>query len=646
MVMGVPITLQEQTAADTAAPEPLENMSAKDTQRTRHNHTGLPLMPTLMLGIGLLVLVAVGSVLLLQWVTGRAIIQEFASRLIARSLYTSELALRQHLDAAVDQANFIAASIKAGRYEFSDPALDDFIAGTIAAAPQIGGLILADRDGKALRLVRGASGTTYQLDRLDITKDQQLAEIARETREQPASHWGEPVYRDLQKTTFLNYRVPIRKEDVYLGFLGIAISIETLSALAAEQSKPPEKLSFMLYGHDGVLAHPLMADGAYGRSPETPLPTLQTFGDLVIEDLPNLSALEESGIVPPLGADAREVSIDERRYFIFTREVSGYGDLPITVGGYYLASAVDAPFRLFYWATVIALAMFGGSLIVTAVIVGAISRPIRRAARGAAAIGSLDFDKVAPLSQSYFREINDLARSFNSMLDGLKAFGRYVPRTLVMRLVKEGRVGTGSEERELAVMFTDIVGFTTACEDMSAAEVADFINHHLTLVSDCIEREGGTIDKYIGDAVMAFWGAPNRVENASECACRAAIAIQHTLSTDNVRRAAEALKPIRVRVGIHFGPVVVGDIGAPNRINYTIVGDTVNAAQRLESLGKTVDPDAEVIVLISREVLEALPYGFEVIDRGAHLVKGKHEALDVNQLVEGPPGDAERQSKR
>ena len=610
-------------------------MAAKDTQRTRHNHTGLPLMPTLMLGIGLLVLVAVGSVLMLQWVTGRAIIQEFASRLIARNLYTSELALQRHLDAAVDQANFIASSIKTGRYEFTDPALDDFLAGTIAAAPQIGALILADREGKALRLLRGASGTTYQLDRLDITKDRQLADIASEVRTQPASYWGAPVYRDLRKTTFLSYRVPIRKGDVYLGYLGIAISTEALSALTAELSDPPGKLSFMLYGGDFILAHPLMADGSYGRSTETPLPALQTFGDLVIEDLRNLSTHLKSGITPPLGADARHVSIDDKRYVIFTREVSGYGDLPITVGEYRLASTVDAPLRLFNWATVIALAMFVGSLIATALIIRTISRPITRAARGAAAIGALDFDKVAPLSQSYFREINDLARSFNSMLDGLKAFGRYVPRTLVMRLVKEGQVAAGSEERVLAIMFTDIAGFTATCEDMSAAEVADFINHHLALISDCIEREGGTIDKYIGDAVMAFWGAPNRVESPAACACRAAVAIARAIAADNTERAARGLKPVQIRVGIHMGPVVVGDIGAPNRINYTIVGDAVNATQRLESLGKTVDPTAEVIVLISREIMEALPKGFELISQGTHLVKGKHEALEVYQVLDG-----------
>ncbi len=614
------------------------------TEEIEHNPPGakgLPLLPTLLFCIGLLVLLAVGSVFLLQWFTGRLIIQEFASRLIARNLYALELALRENLDAAVHQASFIAEAIEAERFALSDPGLENFIAGSIAAAPQIGAVIIADSEGKALRLLRGASDVEYQLDRLNLAEDDQLAEMASEVRSRSASYWGEPAYRDLRKITFLSYRVPIRKEEAYVGLLAIAISTKALSEVTAELSDPPERLAFMLYGHDWVLAHPLMTVGSFGQSQQSPLPSLAALGDLVIENFRSQPEPLRFGVTPPSGANASSVSIEGKRYLIFTTEVSGYVDLPITIGMYLLASAVDAPIRQFYWATVIALALFGGSLIATALIVGMISRPIRRAAIGAAAIGTLDFDKVEPLPQSIFREISDLARSFNSMLDGLKAFGRYVPRTLVLRLIQEGRVGTRTEERKLAVMFTDIAGFTTACEDKSAVEVAEFINHHLALVSGCIEHESGTIDKYIGDAVMAFWGAPNRVENPAACACRAAIAIWRALSVDNAQRVDQGLKPIQVRIGIHFGPVVVGDIGAPNRINYTIVGDTVNAAQRLESLGKVVDPKAEVIVLISRQVMTALPNGFNLIDRGAHLVKGKHDAMEVFQLVGEPISELE-----
>jgi len=165
----------------------------------------------------------------------------------------------------------------------------------------------------------------------------------------------------------------------------------------------------------------------------------------------------------------------------------------------------------------------------------------RRHCAAVAAIGKLDFDEVLPLAGSYFREINTLAHSFNAMLDGLRAFGRYVPRTLVMKLVKEGRFGSQTEERVLAIMFTDIVSFTSTCEKMSATDVASFINQHLSLVSSCVLQENGTIDKFIGDAVMAFWGAPGRIDNPAASACRAAVAIQRALAADNKRRIAAGL---------------------------------------------------------------------------------------------------------
>ena len=539
-------------------------------------------MPTLVLSIGVLVLLSVGSILAVNWITGRSIMQDLATRLIARTLATQEMALRRHLDAAIYQAKFIAKAISDGRYQFSDPALGDFLSGTFAAAPQIGGLILADPRGRALRVGRGLSNTDVRLDHIDITGDRQLAEIADEARARKEPYWGPPVFRAPTQMTYLNYRVPIRNGDVYLGFLTIAISTQVLSTLSKELSDPPRAMSFMLYGQDRILAHPLMADGSHRELEDAPLHLLRTFGDRVIANLSDLPPLDDAGIKPPAGASARKTSVDGELYFVFAREISGYGEPSISVGAYALARAVDAPLRLFYWATIIALAMLGISLIAAALMARAIAGPIRRAARGAAAIGTLDFDKVAPLSHSRFREINRLAQSFNAMLDGLKAFGRYVPRTLVTRLVKEGRIGAGTEERVLAIMFTDIVGFTAACEKMSAGEVAEFINQHLALVSACVEREGGTIDKFIGDAVMAFWGAPGRVENPAAAACLAAIAIQRTIALDNERRIVAGLEPVHIRIGIHMGRVVVGDIGAPNRINYTIVGDAVNATQRLE----------------------------------------------------------------
>ena len=590
-------------------------------------------MPTLVLGIGILVLSSVGSVLIVNWVADRRIVQEFTSRLVTRVLSAEERALRGHLGAAVNQGDFIASAISGGRYQLAEPALADFVAGTLAAAPQVEGIILSDGEGKVLRVVRGASNTEFQVDHFNIVEDTQLLALAAQIRTHKHRYWGPPLYRERRQETFLNYRVPIWRGETYLGFAALGISTRALSTLAKELSDPPRSVSFMLYGQDRVLAHPLMTEGSPRQPEDMSFPLLRTFGDPVIVNLFKLPALDENALTPPAGVLAGEPTVDGEKYLVFARAIGGYGDLQIMAGIYSLKRAVDAPLRLFYWATVLALALLGVSLIMATLMAGAIARPIRRAASGAAAIGNLDFDDVAPLPGSYFREINRLARSFNAMLDGLRAFGRYVPRTLVMRLINEGQIGARTEERVLAIMFTDIAGFTSACEKMSAGEVAEFINQHLSLVSSCIETEGGTIDKFIGDAVMAFWGAPGRVENPAASACRAAVAIQHAIAEDNKRRAAEVLAPVRIRIGIHMGLVVVGDIGATNRINYTIVGDAVNATQRLESLGKTVDPNAETVILVSRDIFAAVPAGFQFIECGFHLVKGKQERLEIYQLI-------------
>jgi adenylate cyclase len=607
--------------------------SSSSEDHLYQNKRTFRLLPTLVASIGILVLLSVGSVLIVNWIVDSRIVREYTSRLIARGLSAEERSLREHLDAAVHQGDFIASAIGGGRFKFGEPALADFLSGTLAAAPQVYGLIVSDLNGRALHLLRGATATEFTIENFDVTADRQFAAFADQIRTRRHPYWVAPIYRAPWQETFLNYFVPIWSGDTYLGFAALGITTRALSTLAKELSDPPRSASFMLYGHDRVLAHPRMSEGSPRQSENESFPLLRNFGDPVIENLDSLPPVRDIGLAAPAGVLAREPSVDGEHYFVFAREITGYRELPITVGTYYLKRAVDGPIRLFYWATILAVVLLGLSLIVGAVMAGAIARPIRRAAKGVTAIGKLDFDEVLPLAGSYFREINTLAHSFNAMLDGLRAFGRYVPRTLVMKLVKEGHYGSQIEERVLAIMFTDIVSFTATCENMSATDVASFINQHLSLISSCVLQENGTIDKFIGDAVMAFWGAPGRVDNPAASACRAAVAIQRALAADNKRRIAAGLKPVRIRMGLHMGPVVVGDIGTSNRINYTIVGDAVNATQRLEGLGKTIDPDAETIALVSEEIVAEARGGFQFVERGNHVVKGKQESLEVFQLI-------------
>ncbi|WP_420336923.1 adenylate/guanylate cyclase domain-containing protein [Roseibium sp.] len=168
---------------------------------------------------------------------------------------------------------------------------------------------------------------------------------------------------------------------------------------------------------------------------------------------------------------------------------------------------------------------------------------------------------------------------------------------------------------------------------MSASETAAFVNHHLSLLGAEITRLDGTIDKYVGDSVMAFWGAPDHLDNPADPAARAALAMAAAIRADNLERERRNEPPVRIRIGLHMGPLIVGDIGAPGRVNYTVIGDTVNAAARLENLGKEIDAEADVIILASGEIARGLGSEIRQHPIGPQMVKGKSEPIDVVRLM-------------
>jgi adenylate cyclase len=217
------------------------------------------------------------------------------------------------------------------------------------------------------------------------------------------------------------------------------------------------------------------------------------------------------------------------------------------------------------------------------------------------------------------------------MVATLSSFGSYVPRALVRRLMRAGGPGAVvSEQREVTVMFTDIVGFTALSEHLPAGDVAAFLNQHIAIIDRCVEAEEGTIDKYIGDAVMVFWGAPETQPDQADRACRAAVSIAREIHTENVRRRLHGEPAIRVRIGIHSGPAVVGNVGATTRFNYTIIGDTVNTAERIEVLSRElVDPATEVYAALSAATAERLRQPWTLIPHGPHHIRGREQPIEL-----------------
>jgi adenylate cyclase len=325
-------------------------------------------------------------------------------------------------------------------------------------------------------------------------------------------------------------------------------------------------------------------------------------------------------------------------YPIFYRPVTGYGKTPIIVGGYVRpgSSQVAELQRLTYASIAAGIVLL--LVVAMALVLGRqISRPVRELATAARRIGELDFSHEVSFKNTRLREFIDAAGAFNSMMAGLRWFETYVPRTLARRIIRDGGdAGIESGEHDVTVMFTDIVRFTGLAENLSAIQTAELLNQHFSLLAGCIEAEEGTLDKFIGDSVMAFWAPPVNPGDHVVRACRAALAIREVLARDNRARAERGEEPIRVRIGIHTGRAIVGNIGAPGRINYTVVGDTVNIAQRLEELGKTTwGAGEDAIILVSGTIAAALGEDFDLTARGSQEIRGREGRLRVFRLEAG-----------
>jgi class 3 adenylate cyclase len=593
--------------------------------------------------VGALVLVALVVVFAIQWSVSRKNTVELAYGTATLIIAAIESMLRQNLQPAMDASTFIARRIESGAYPLEDhKRLRELFSGAVASGPQFGGIGVIDPDLQLIAVTRTPAGGIGIL-RSDESQNPDTVAALEALREVDGPVWGAPFHR--AGNSQINVRRTLRSGAGVLGYLFATVTVTRLSEDLADLSNAFEGTGFVLYGRDEVLAHPMLSVDDSQMTPDQPLVPLDQIGDIVLASL--WEAREMEGFEARTGSDVRvsEINVGNQSYVVLYRWIEDYGVVPWAVGVWFPYDLVTEPFARLQLAAVAGLAVLVLGIVAAVVLGRQLAQPIQRVAQGAARIGELEFQQVADLPPSHIRELDDQARAFNVMLHGLRKFETYVPRSLVMHLVRDSETGEHeSEERELTVMFTDIVGFTALAEGLPAREVAAFLNRHFALLGACVEAEGGTIDKFMGDGLMAFWGAPERLEDPAVRACRAALAMARAIEADNHRRAAVGEPAVWIRVGIHTGPVVVGDIGAPGRINYTIVGDTVNAGQRLESLGHDMGRAEAVTILVSEAIRRQLPEGFVLEPAGSFRVRGRAEVIEVYRLTDGPGDTASPQA--
>jgi adenylate cyclase len=209
-------------------------------------------------------------------------------------------------------------------------------------------------------------------------------------------------------------------------------------------------------------------------------------------------------------------------------------------------------------------------------------------------------------------------------------FSRYVSRTVVDRILADpARARLGGERKELTVLFSDIRGFSAFAEGMGPETLASFLGEYLTPMTQLVLDSGGTLDKYIGDAVMALWAAPVDMPDHAARACEVALKMQEALGGLNARWKAEGKPEIAIGIGINTGAMAVGNMGTAARFDYTVLGDQVNLGSRLEALTK----DYGVDILVGEATMRAAGAGFTFREIDVVRVKGRAGAAPVYELV-------------
>ncbi len=277
--------------------------------------------------------------------------------------------------------------------------------------------------------------------------------------------------------------------------------------------------------------------------------------------------------------------------------------------------------------------LVGSALVMGLIFAGGLLslRAVRRGLRGVVeqTARMRDFDFAPGTADAPFRDVSEVMAGVELAKTAMRAMGKYVPVDLVRQLYRSGREPVlGGELRTLTVMFTDIKDFTSYSESLSPDALAEALGRYLEAMTRAVHAAGGTIDKYIGDSVMALWNAPEPAADHARRGCRAAL--DCVAATERLYANGGVPGPRFVtRFGLHTAEVMVGHFGAPNRMSYTAIGDGVNLASRLEGLNKQYG----TTILASEAVhdLAGAAFAFRRLDRVA--VKGKRQGTWVYELL-------------
>ncbi|MDX1711310.1 MAG: adenylate/guanylate cyclase domain-containing protein, partial [Rhodovibrionaceae bacterium] len=504
-------------------------MPGADTDRPGEDRGfRISIVTALTVGLAALMVLAIGVTAWLLLVTAQRNTFDLLSDKSRAAVNAVESRLRQHLAGPGAQvrnlARFVAdGEIDAGKIHEGDHGqLRNAMLGSLAAAPQTAGLAFFAAGGKALRV----GGARNQIRTIESrwTEEPDIPAFMEDMRGTAGVALGDVVWIPSLEAPHITISHSVRRDGVFIGVFSAVVAISELSQFLADMEADIGARLFVLYGREHVLAHPRLAAGfpQADAARDPPLPRRAEIDDPFVRSIWDENLDDMRYVLQGANVQGRVVRGPDEDLIYLYRVVTGAHAVPWYVALGFPSSAVNVEVRRLIWAAgaAIGLTVLGG---LAAWFLGrGIATPVRRFADAAAAVGRLELSEVPQPGRSRLSEVDTAGRAFSSMLRALGWFETYVPKVLVLRLMRLGPGATRSEERQVSVLFTDIVGFTGISARLGPTELAELLNAHFALLAEAIEAEEGTVDKYIGDSVMAFWGAPAEQDDHAARACRAA----------------------------------------------------------------------------------------------------------------------------
>ena len=430
-----------------------------------------------------LIVVLLGAVLAVSYASSLRNTLNLVGELAAQSSGFVTDELRDHLDPVVLQTGWAAELIATGPFDLTDAKQVGYpLLGALGATPQVTLLAFVGRDNTVVRAYRGEVGEVWRLE-TDPPRDTEFVSRTLEAgRQRDEGFWNEIVFAETEQRSFINYVHPVRRDGAFLGVVLAAVSLNELSEIVSDISNKRRGTVFVLAEQTQVIAHPNLTSNHPELSKESPTVGLGRVGDPILGEFWSAETypVDIADSFPDL--TLRHTRIGGQRYVFAHAHIADYSEFPWIVGHHVDAATAEAAFRSLRDSALAGLAILALGIGLAVFLGRKMARPIKAASAGAARIAELEISEVEALPRSPFVELDAQARSFNAMLGALRWFQYYVPRSLVRRLMGRGAGEIASEERDLTILFTDLVSFTSASEAMTARETADLLNEMAEVV--------------------------------------------------------------------------------------------------------------------------------------------------------------------